>query len=106
MNRLVLIGNGFDIAHGLKTSYANFIEWYWEEWGKRLRNGKSKLEEDRFTSFKLKNSLGVAAWYLAWSYCVKENPMRPWTNKEIVTIAQQEQGLCTYTSKSDFFDKI
>ena len=28
MNRLVLIGNGFDLAHGLKTSYANFINWY------------------------------------------------------------------------------
>lgn len=22
MNRLVIIGNGFDLAHGLKTSYA------------------------------------------------------------------------------------
>ena len=28
MNRLVLIGNGFDLAHGLKTSYADFINWY------------------------------------------------------------------------------
>ena len=30
MNRLVLIGNGFDMAHGLKTSYADFIDWYWD----------------------------------------------------------------------------
>lgn len=29
MNRLVLIGNGFDLAHDLKTSYADFIYWYW-----------------------------------------------------------------------------
>ena len=28
LNRLVLIGNGFDLAHGLKTSYKNFIDWY------------------------------------------------------------------------------
>ena len=27
MNRLVLIGNGFDLAHGMKTSYADFILW-------------------------------------------------------------------------------
>jgi hypothetical protein len=27
-SRLVLIGNGFDLAHGLKTSYKNFIDWY------------------------------------------------------------------------------
>lgn len=31
MNRLVIIGNGFDLAHGLKTSYKDFIEWYWEQ---------------------------------------------------------------------------
>jgi len=28
MNRLVLIGNGFDLAHGLKTSYKHFVEDY------------------------------------------------------------------------------
>lgn len=30
MNRLVLIGNGFDLAHDLKTSYEAFIYKYWE----------------------------------------------------------------------------
>ena len=30
MNRIIIIGNGFDLAHGLKTSYADFIDWYWE----------------------------------------------------------------------------
>ena len=30
MNRLVLIGNGFDLAHNLPTSYQDFINWYWE----------------------------------------------------------------------------
>ena len=30
MNRLVLIGNGFDMAHNLPTSYQEFINWYWE----------------------------------------------------------------------------
>ena len=28
MNHIVLIGNGFDLAHGLKTSYHDFIYWY------------------------------------------------------------------------------
>lgn len=28
MNRLLLIGNGFDLAHGLKTKYEDFIDWY------------------------------------------------------------------------------
>ena len=30
MNRIVLIGNGFDLAHGLKTRYEDFINWYWD----------------------------------------------------------------------------
>lgn len=28
MNRLILVGNGFDLAHGLKTSYCDFISDY------------------------------------------------------------------------------
>ncbi|WP_159636952.1 AbiH family protein [Sphingobacterium composti Ten et al. 2007 non Yoo et al. 2007] len=28
MNRLILIGNGFDLAHGLKSRYKDFIFWY------------------------------------------------------------------------------
>lgn len=31
MNRLILIGNGFDLAHGLKISYKDFIFWYLDE---------------------------------------------------------------------------
>lgn len=52
MNRLVLIGNGFDVAHGLKTSYADFIDWYW---GKRVLefNGNlSTISKDCLCTFK------------------------------------------------------
>ena len=28
MNHIVLIGNGFDLSHGLKTSYMDFLTWY------------------------------------------------------------------------------
>ena len=30
MNRIILIGNGFDLAHNIKSSYSNFIEDFWE----------------------------------------------------------------------------
>lgn len=36
MNRIVLIGNGFDLAHGLKTSYADFIYNFWERETKKF----------------------------------------------------------------------
>jgi hypothetical protein len=28
MNRLILLGNGFDLAHGRKTTYNDFMSWY------------------------------------------------------------------------------
>lgn len=28
MNRIIIVGNGFDLAHGVKTSYKDFIECY------------------------------------------------------------------------------
>lgn len=28
INRLILLGNGFDLAHQIKTSYNDFIKWY------------------------------------------------------------------------------
>lgn len=30
MNRIILIGNGFDLAHNLPTRYEDFINWYWD----------------------------------------------------------------------------
>ncbi|MYZ59084.1 hypothetical protein EH151_04155 [Elizabethkingia anophelis] len=30
MNRIILIGNGFDLAHGMRTGYKDFINDFWE----------------------------------------------------------------------------
>lgn len=30
MNRIIVIGNGFDMAHNLKTGYRDFINSYWD----------------------------------------------------------------------------
>ena len=38
MNRLILIGNGFDLAHGLKTSFKDFILNYLAESVNKFRN--------------------------------------------------------------------
>lgn len=42
MNRLVIIGNGFDLAHGLPTKYSDFINDYWSTICKT--NGKNKIK--------------------------------------------------------------
>ena len=66
MNRLILIGNGFDKAHGLPTSYQEFMDWYWDTWRSRLAQSGKKLEEDALCSFTLKADL--VGWYLAFGY--------------------------------------
>jgi hypothetical protein len=52
MNRLILVGNGFDLAHGLKTSYKDFIIWYLVECfgnvGYSPKNYKDKLLQIQF----------------------------------------------------------
>lgn len=34
MNRLIIIGNGFDLAHGLPTSYNSFLNFIWQNFKK------------------------------------------------------------------------
>ena len=53
MNRIVLIGNGFDLAHGLKTSYADFIDWYWKKWAYKLIVCHNSWEHDDLCELSL-----------------------------------------------------
>ncbi len=39
MNRIIIIGNGFDKAHGLETGYRDFIDTYWHRIGGKVFNG-------------------------------------------------------------------
>lgn len=52
MNRLVLIGNGFDLAHGLKTSYADFIRWYYDKRVLKMSKTYESVSNDCLCSFK------------------------------------------------------
>ena len=60
MNRLVIIGNGFDMAHGLKTSYMDFINWYWDQRVNSLLTNNTDTSEDCLCSLVIKNS----SWHL------------------------------------------
>lgn len=57
MNRIILIGNGFDLAHGLRTSYQNFIDWYWDEWLKVLKESNNRKESDILCELTLNYSM-------------------------------------------------
>lgn len=47
LNKIFLIGNGFDLGHELKTSYSHFIEWYVRKnLNEALTKGTCKFEDD------------------------------------------------------------
>lgn len=107
MNRIILIGNGFDLAHGLKTSYANFIDWYWKEWGKRLLHGQNNIEDDGLCSFTLHRGVGVGMWSRVWGWRYKRaNPLEPWDEEEIVEFAKNDSELCDFIISSPLFEEL
>lgn len=62
MNRLVIIGNGFDMAHGLKTSYMDFINWYL---GNRIASfvgNKTKVSQDCLCELAIKDKQEFDCW--------------------------------------------
>jgi len=53
MNRLVIIGNGFDMAHGFKTSYKDFINWYCNQRVDAFAGNSTKVSEDCLCKFTI-----------------------------------------------------
>lgn len=71
MNRLVLIGNGFDLAHGLKTSYADFFLWYKCYWVKRLHEIHNNIAKDPLCTVVMAQR---EAWSTYISNFIRFNP--------------------------------
>jgi len=53
MNRIILIGNGFDLAHGLETKYEHFIDWFWKKTFDNIRSNNEIIYGDDFIRLKL-----------------------------------------------------
>ena len=62
MNRLVIIGNGFDMAHGLKTSYKDFINWYWDRRVDAFVGNITKVSEDSLCKLTIKDNPNLSCW--------------------------------------------
>lgn len=103
MNRIILIGNGFDLAHGLPTRYEDFIEWYWEQWGKRLITSSKKTEQDQFCSFVLKDNIGLEGWHQVSSNHIKKL-LKRYIDSDNHKIDDDEY--CDLNIISNFFSQI
>ena len=56
MNRIIIIGNGFDLAHNLKTKYEDFIDWYFGKWVKILKDSTRCYAKDELCEFQTRNN--------------------------------------------------
>ena len=72
MNRLVLIGNGFDLAHGLHTSYKDFIYWYWKQRVTGLHDVAFTLSDDPLCELEISNGQTWSVFYFQNSMYLKQ----------------------------------
>lgn len=89
MNRLVLIGNGFDLAHGLNTRYEDFINWYWEQKINEFVHELTNISQDNLCIFKL---LDGSFWSSYVMPILRSYP-RP-TNIEVIQHIFKDKQCC------------
>lgn len=109
MNRLVLIGNGFDLAHGLKTSYAHFINWYWDQRVAGFIHVNGYVSTDLLCTFE-EISEDRMYWSVRYQYCFQHllHPLKgeeKATGKDIIDAIIEAKDIFKVTF-SPFFERI
>ena len=105
MNRIIIVGNGFDLAHQLATKYGDFINWYWEEWGHLLATSMNRNLTDGLCSFRLKKDVELAGWYYVWGWHYHIST-RDYPLQDLVKHAKTDTEVCNFDMHSIFFTEI
>lgn len=108
MNRIIIVGNGFDLAHGLKTKYEDFINWYWKQCGYNLLHCSEKEMSDGLCSFKVKDRENAFSWAMAfqgWRY-QRDNPFVKWNEIDALNAAVNDRDYCDFSIISPLFQRI
>ena len=63
MNRIILVGNGFDLAHNLPTKYEDFINWYSHERLKGFEGNHTLISEDILCKLKMDDNNTTYNYY-------------------------------------------
>lgn len=99
MNRIILIGNGFDLAHGLKTRYEDFIDWYWDYRVNGFVNESKNISKDVLCSIE---DLTNQPWHVSAYYGYNLNNG---TGKAIIKELKADNYRFKFTY-SPFFENI
>lgn len=122
MNRIIIIGNGFDKAHGLATGYRDFIDSYWTEFFGHIFGGYWRWiaqnygvindpspYKDEFVQFDVARDKQYAESKLFHSQSHTENPYGD-VQEFIVTLNDKNnenyKGSVCLTFKNKFFEHI
>ncbi len=108
MNKLIIIGNGFDLAHGLPTSYKDFIEW---EFNRLFNIDKEGYLTNDFFYFSTENSSPLDTNQILRVYYSFCNPSKgiillddKFSFQEIQQKLRQYDIIIKF--KNDFFKKV
>ncbi len=101
MNRLVIIGNGFDLAHGLKTRYEDFINWYWDQRVSEFSKAIN-ISKDCLCTFEIEQPY---TWYGFYNQLI--SPLGKPKGKDIIErVLEGQYGVKMKHSFSPFFSNI
>ena len=99
MNRIVIVGNGFDLSHRLATRYSDFIKWYWDQWVLWLQNNTSRKVSDDLCIFKTEGD--------PWSVLLYPliSPYKKLSGEELLEMISTLPGSCSL-EKSPLLQRI
>ena len=102
MNRIILIGNGFDLAHGLKTKYEDFINWYWDQRVLDFINIHKNISRDELCEFRIEEPYDWCGFYYQINSVLNKICGKDVINK----IIANDYGVNMKYVFSPFFDNI
>ena len=95
MNRIILIGNGFDLAHNIKSSYSNFIEDFWEN---TIIELKQQPQRSQYSNIFFKISQIPYCWTVENTYeglikSLKESRSLITCNNKFLKLITEKKGI-------------
>jgi hypothetical protein len=108
VNRLILVGNGFDLAHGLKTSYKDFIDDFWE--GKineiKYSESNSSYEDEYIKVYRVPNSFPAENIFKTYQDLIKHIPNLKIKNKFLELLSQKRTYLNWVDIEKEYYNEL
>lgn len=108
MNRLILVGNGFDLAHDLETSYKDFIDDFWEEKINVIKNSdiNSRYEDKYVIVYNVPNSYPAESIFKTYQDLIKHIPKLIIKNKFLELLSKKRTDLNWVDIENEYYNEL